>query len=126
MKFAGRSLAQTAFMLLMAVRNTVADSNVSDIAYWLSPRVALIQNTVVIEGGVRALANYSAGTWSEAVLNTSPDGRLYYMSMCSSFNTATDNIDALAQHYNESQNPQQNSWSGGALFATEYEWYTFG
>lgn len=130
MKFGPGSLAQAALVLLAATNHAEAQNssttNTSSIAYWQNPRAAIVQNTLVIEGGLRANATWSNGQWLGLSIQSSPYGRLYYMSLCTSFNTSSDAIDTLPYAVNESSSPALQSWMGGALFATEYEWYTYG
>lgn len=120
-------------LLLLATAKCVfcaSTSTTSNIAYWSNPRGAVIQQTLVIEGGLLARANYSitSNSFSTTSVTIQPGayGLLYYLSLCSSFNTSTDDIDALLLPQNETGNPLQNSWIGGALFANDYEWYTYG
>jgi len=116
-------------LLYLASVQRVMSTNTSNIAYWTNPRGAIIQQTLVIEGGLLATANYSSTSNQFSLpvdIKSGAYGLLYQLSLCSSFNTSTDNIDALLVSHNESGNPSQNSWIGGAMFATDYEWYTFG
>lgn len=122
--FAG-TMASVTIVALTITGYVQAATNTSQFAYWLNPRAAVIQNTTVIEGGMLYTANYTDGKWGTAGSYSSPFGRLFYMSLCSSFNTSTDAIDSFLQPQKENTGTTA-VWTGGALFATDYEWYTYG
>jgi len=123
----GRSIRAVVRLVIdiLTIAEYASATNTSTLAYWLNPRAAIIQNTTVIEGGTLFTANYTNGGWGTMTSYGSPYGRLFYMSLCSSFNTSSDAVDALLRVKPESSGSFP-FWTGGALFATDYGWYTYG
>lgn len=113
-------------LLVLATSTNAQSANVSNVAYWLNPRGAIIQRTLVVEGGMLARGSYTNGKFSNINITGNAHGLLYYMDLGTSFNTSTDAIDTLMEPVNESDTLSMKNWIGGGLFATEYEWYTFG
>jgi len=100
---------------LFLAKMTIATSTV---ASWINPRGAIIQNAIVLEGGFLSNATKTIPT---------PGGLLYNISLCKSFDSSTDDIDKMlfANHMEETLGSPV-IYVGGAMFASDYEFYTYG
>lgn len=112
------SLLLAALVPTSAVADTIP---AGPIAYWTNPNAAVIRDLIWVSGGDR----YSNTTgFQEEYVPT--DGALYNISLCDAFSTADNNIDFLKEQplYPKSNSPPY--YIGGAMFATDNTFYTYG
>lgn len=96
---------------------------------WASPRVALIRDSIYIEGGTRYIGEYyengTINTASYAYTDTGPYGTLYKLNLTRPFN-ATNATDAFEYMVPTQYDPGAPLMVDGAIFASEYGFYTYG
>ncbi|KAH6666293.1 hypothetical protein B0J14DRAFT_620459 [Halenospora varia] len=98
---------------------------------WDSPRAAVVRDTLYIDGGILWWQpGMSDGSLGSVISDGNPLGLVYLLNFSTPFNT-TSNISSIFTTVSKASNggavnnigPQ---YYDGAMFANDYEWYTYG
>ncbi|KAF4637195.1 hypothetical protein G7Y89_g887 [Cudoniella acicularis] len=98
---------------------------------WVNPRAAVIRDTLYIDGGILWWQpGMSDGTYGTAISDGNPLGLVYLLNFSTPFNTSS-NISSIFTTISKAPNGGAANNIGpqyydGAMFANDYEWYTYG
>lgn len=101
----------------------------SDIANWFGLRGTIIGDVVVLEGGSMAKGTFNGKTFVVPGSATVSNGLYKNISLCNAINVDTDNTDDLMKDplgqniYTDNNYPV---YIGGALFANDHQFATYG
>lgn len=97
------------------------------IASWVNPSAAVVQDKIFIAGGKQWRGDYSDGEWLSTNSYKPPGGMLFEISLCNSFNTSiTSDLTKLLTTVNYTSDNEYATYIGGAMFTNDYEFYTYG
>jgi hypothetical protein len=108
-----------------------SNQNSTSMCYWVTPRAAIVRDTVYIDGGdLYWDPTLSDGTLAPPSSDGNPSGTVYALNFSSSF-SVTQNISQV--FFNISKAPNDGAannvgpnYSDGAMFANDYEWMIYG
>lgn len=116
-----------AVVLLGATVSLRSSAAQTQIASWISPRGAIIQDVAIIEGGLLSRGNFANGQWQQDVNTSGPaNGLLYNINLCNAFDLSQGASENLLEHQNETLQSEYGIYIGGGMFVTDYEFYTYG
>lgn len=99
--------------------------------YWQSPRAAVVRNTLYIDGGyLWWLPGMSNGAYGDPTSDGNPLGIVYLLNFSTPFSTS-ENISNIFTTMSKASNGGSVNNIGpqyydGAMFANDYEWFTYG
>ncbi|CAD6453008.1 9f61d75e-31a6-4fba-9b4e-7dcf47082789 [Sclerotinia trifoliorum] len=109
----------------------ILDQVNTTMCYWTSPRAAVVRDTFYLDGGeLWWEPGLSDGSYAPPVSDGNPLGLVYLLNFNTSFHIS-DNVSTIFSTISKAPNGGSASNLGpnyvdGAMFANDYEWYTYG
>ncbi|APA13888.1 hypothetical protein SS1G_14009 [Sclerotinia sclerotiorum 1980 UF-70] len=109
----------------------ILDQVNATMCYWTSPRAAVVRDTFYLDGGQLFWEpGLSDGSYATPVADGNPLGLVYLLNFNTSFHIS-DNVSTIFSTISKAPNGGSASNLGpnyvdGAMFANDFEWYTYG